>query len=73
MATALIRPLAWEIPYATGVAQEKTKRQKIKIKNKKEFLLVLKEEPYRGRREKDTERLETSSAAGSILLLYRVH
>ena len=53
--------------------KKRQKDKKIKIKNKKEFLLVLKEEPYRGRREKDTERLETNSAAGSILLLYRVH
>ena len=30
-ATALIRPLAWELPYAVGAALEKTK---IKIKNK---------------------------------------
>ena len=29
-ATALIRPLAWEPPYAAGVAPEKTKRQKKK-------------------------------------------
>ena len=28
--TALIRPLAWEPPYAAGVAQEMAKRQKIK-------------------------------------------
>ena len=27
-ATAPIRPLAWEPPYATGVALEKAKRQK---------------------------------------------
>ena len=27
-ATALIRPLAWEPPYAAGVALEKAKRQK---------------------------------------------
>ena len=27
-ATALIRPLAWEPPYATGAALEKAKRQK---------------------------------------------
>ena len=33
--TATIRPLAWELPYATGVAQEKAKRQKNKNKNKK--------------------------------------
>ena len=30
-AVALIQPLAWEFPYAMGVAQE---RQKIKNKNK---------------------------------------
>ena len=29
-ATAPIRPLAWELPYAVGVALEKTKRQKKK-------------------------------------------
>ena len=29
-AMALIRPLAWEPPYAMGVALEKTKRQKTK-------------------------------------------
>ena len=28
--TAPIRPLAWESPYATGVAQKKAKRQKKK-------------------------------------------
>ena len=27
-ATAPIQPLAWELPYATGAALEKTKRQK---------------------------------------------
>ena len=32
-ATAPIQPLAWEPPYATGVAQEMAKRPK-KIKNK---------------------------------------
>ena len=31
-ATALIRPLAWEPPYAAGVALEKTKEIKIKLK-----------------------------------------
>ena len=31
MATALIPPLAWEPPYATGVALEKTERQIIII------------------------------------------
>jgi len=30
VATALIRPLAWEPPYAAGAAQEMAKRQKIK-------------------------------------------
>ena len=34
-AIALIRPLAWEPPYAAGVALEKTKRQ-LKKKRKKE-------------------------------------
>ena len=29
-ATALIRPLAWELPYAMGAALEKTERQKNK-------------------------------------------
>ena len=32
--TALIRPLAWEPPYATGAAIEKAKRQKDKKKKK---------------------------------------
>ena len=31
-ATAPIQPLAWELPYARGVALEKAKRKKIKIK-----------------------------------------
>ena len=35
VATALIRPLAWEPPYAAGVALEKTKRQKNKTKQNK--------------------------------------
>ena len=42
-ATALIRPLAWEPPYAMGAAQEKAKRQNKKQKNEKKnppFLLV---------------------------------
>ena len=37
VATAPIRPLAWEPPYATGEALEKAKRQKNKIKF--EFML----------------------------------
>ena len=32
VATALIRPLAWELPYAVGAAQEMIKRQKKKVK-----------------------------------------
>ena len=34
-ATALIRPLAWEPPYATGAALEKARKKK-KTKKKKE-------------------------------------
>ena len=30
VATAPIRPLAWELPYATGVALEKTKKEKVR-------------------------------------------
>ena len=37
VSTAPIRPLAWEPPYATGVALEKAKRQK---KEKKRKLLT---------------------------------
>ena len=35
MAMALIRPLAWELAYAVGVALEKAKRQKKKIRGRK--------------------------------------
>ena len=35
-ATAPIRPLAWEPPYAVRVAQETAKRQRDKKKKKKE-------------------------------------
>ena len=34
VATAPIRPLSWEPPYAVGAALEKTKRQKKKKKKK---------------------------------------
>jgi len=34
-ATALIRPLAWEPPYAVGAALEKAKRQKKKKRKEK--------------------------------------
>ena len=42
-ATALIRPLAWEAPYAVGAAQEMAKRQKKKRKKerKKDLCLLL--------------------------------
>ena len=33
-ATALIRPLTWERPYAMGVALEKDKKKKLKLKEK---------------------------------------
>ena len=35
VSTAPIRPLAWESPYAAGVAQEIAKRQKKKKKKRK--------------------------------------
>ena len=35
VSTALIRPLAWEPPYATGAALEKAKRQKKKKKKRR--------------------------------------
>ena len=34
VATAPIQPLAWELPYAAGAAQEKAKRQKKKKKKR---------------------------------------
>ena len=34
-ATALIRPLAWKTPYATGAAQKRTKDKKKKKKKRK--------------------------------------
>ena len=39
-ATALIRPLAWEPPYATEVALQMAKSQKAKKKKKKEQDMV---------------------------------
>ena len=38
VATAPIRPLAWERPYATGAALEKAKRQKKKQKTKTKLI-----------------------------------
>jgi len=35
VATALIRPLAWEPPYTAGAAQEKAKGQKKKKKKER--------------------------------------
>ena len=40
-ATAPIRPLAWEPPYASGAALEKAKRQKKKKKEKDQVLSML--------------------------------
>ena len=40
VATAPIRPLTWEPPYAAGVAQEMAKRQKDKKKKKKKNLRI---------------------------------
>ena len=41
VAAALIQPLAWEPPYAVGVAQEMAKRQKgAKKKKKKKSVLA---------------------------------
>ena len=43
-ATALIRPLAWEPPYAAGVAQEMAKRQKKQKKTptvREDFMCML--------------------------------
>ena len=46
VATALIGPLAWEPPYAVGMALEKAKRQKDKKKKKKELLnSIIKRQP----------------------------
>ena len=39
-ARALIRPLAWEHPYAEGVAQENGKKTKKKKKNQNESLWI---------------------------------
>jgi len=39
-ATAPIRPLAWELPYAEGVALEKAKRPGKKKKKKKNYLVT---------------------------------
>ena len=37
-ATAPIQPLAWELPYAAGVALKKSKKKKIKIKKIKQWM-----------------------------------
>ena len=52
MATALIRPLAWEPPYVMGVALKKTNKQNIwaKFRIKKwNFLAVRNEEELKAR------------------------
>ena len=48
-ATAPIRPLAWELPYATGVAQEKAKRKKERERKRKK-------RKKEGRKERKRER-----------------
>ena len=43
-ATALIGPLAWELPYATGVAlksKTKTKKQNTRNKNNQQFVITI--------------------------------
>ena len=40
-ATAPIRPLAWELPFAAGAALEKAKRQKKKKKADKSCIFLL--------------------------------
>ena len=42
VATALIRPLAWEPPYAEGAAAEKAKRQKNKNEKTQKTQSILK-------------------------------
>ena len=39
VATAPIRPLAWDPPYATGESPKKTKKQNIKIKSRRRYML----------------------------------
>ena len=51
-ATAPIRPLAWEPPYASGAAQKKAKRQKGKKKKRE--------------REKERERKEKRNALMTV-------
>ena len=41
VAIALIRPLAWELPYAAGTALENAERQKKINKNKKEITITM--------------------------------
>ena len=40
VATALIGPLAWEPPYATGAAQEMAKRPKKKKRNQYQYYIL---------------------------------
>ena len=44
VATAPIRPLAWEPPYATGAALEKAKRQKKKKKKNSVICYIMDED-----------------------------
>ena len=43
-AVALIQPLAWELPYATGAALKSKNRKQSLILGYKQFLIVLKME-----------------------------
>ena len=45
VATAPVRPLAWELPHATGAALKKAKRQKLINKYRKRKELITKESP----------------------------
>ena len=46
VATAPIRPIAWEPPYAVGTALEKAKRQKKPKTNKQKNLMLTKKEKW---------------------------
>ena len=60
-ATALIRSLAWEFPYATGVALKRQKKKKKKKKEKKSFF-VSKEH-----QSEDTDSIKNNKVFGNKL------
>ena len=47
-ATALIRPLAWEPPYAKGMALKRQKKKKKKKKKRKERTILMLEDISKG-------------------------